>query len=216
MEKLLFTPFSSLNIKAIIFDLGGVILDIDYTKTLEEFKKLGIDVEKEQLVLAANNEMLNLFDCGLISPEKFREHIHNYANKPLHDYQVDNAWNALLLDWNIDRLKLLDNLRKDYSVYLLSNTSIIHSNFYNERLRKLTQGRDLRAYFDKVYYSYELGIRKPDPAIFMRVIDENNLDPQQTLFIDDTAEHVESAKKLGLNSYLIKPKQGETILELFE
>ncbi len=215
MSRLCFIPYNQVNIKNIIFDLGGVVLDIDYQKTLDEFKKLGVHNLEDTFTLSSQVELFNQLDCGLISPEDFRNELRNHLNKNLSDSEIDNAWNALLLEWNPERIKLLENLRNDYRIYLLSNTNIIHSKIYNEQLMSLSGGKNLKNYFDKVYYSYEVGLRKPNPEIFKIVLDENGLSSENTLFIDDTLEHIESARKIGLMSYHIKPKEGETILDLF-
>ncbi|MGE0078560.1 MAG: HAD family hydrolase [Bacteroidales bacterium] len=216
MSKILFQPYSQANIKNIIFDLGGVVLDIEYKKTLDAFKKLGVDNLENIFTLSSQVELFNKLDCGLISPSEFRNELRNHIKQDLSDEAIDNAWNALLLDWNKDRLHLLEKLKNHYQVYLLSNTNIIHSNIYNAWLAKIANGKNLKDYFDKVYYSYEVGLRKPNPKIFNLVLQENGLIAEETLFIDDTLEHIESAKKLRLQTYNIKPKEGETITDLFK
>lgn len=205
-----------MNIKNIIFDLGGVVLDIDYKKTEEEFKKLGVHNLESVFTLTAQVELFNNFDCGLITPADFRNSLRTYLNMNLSDSEIDIAWNALLLEWNMERMNLLDDLRKNYRIFLLSNTNIIHSRIYNDKLIKLTGGRDLKSYFEKVYYSYEVGLRKPNSAIFNLVLSENGLNLSETLFIDDTLEHINSARELGLLTYNIKPAQGETMLDIFK
>jgi putative hydrolase of the HAD superfamily len=110
-----------------------VVLDIDYQKTLDEFKKLGVHNLEDTFTLSSQVELFNQLDCGLISPEDFRNELRNHLNKNLSDSEIDNAWNALLLEWNPERIKLLENLRNDYRIYLLSNTNIIHSKIYNEQ-----------------------------------------------------------------------------------
>jgi glucose-1-phosphatase len=153
MRTITFIPYNNLNIKNIIFDLGGVILDIDYKKTLDEFKNLGFENIESIFTQPSQVELFNKFDCGLISAQEFRDEIRKRLNSDLSDKQIDNAWNALLLSWNLNRLNLLDELKKYYHVFLLSNTSIIHSDLYNKQLVELTGGRNLKAFFEKVYYS---------------------------------------------------------------
>lgn len=216
MRTITFIPYNNLNIKNIIFDLGGVILDIEFKKTLEEFKKLGFEDIESIFTQPSQVELFNTFDCGLITAQAFRDEIRKRLNTDLSDIQIDKAWNALLLSWDLRRLNLIDELRKHYRVFLLSNTSIIHSDLYNKQLIELSGGKNLKAFFEKVYYSYELGLRKPNPEIFQLVLNENNFDPTETLFIDDTQEHIESASKLGILTYHLKPSEGETILQLFK
>lgn len=216
MQSISFYPYNNLNIKSIIFDLGGVILDIDSRLTVDAFRQLGANNPESMFTNAEQVQLLNNFDCGLVTPQEFRDEVRRVLGLRVIDSQIDEAWNALLLSWDLNRLKLIDELRKEYRVFLLSNTSVIHSDLYNTQLIELTGGRNLKAFFEKVYYSYEVGLRKPSPAIFEMVINENNLVPSETLFIDDTLEHIKSAELLGLNTYHIKPSNGETILQLFK
>jgi len=215
MPQLTFKPYKHLNIRNIIFDLGGVILDIDYQKTLNEFKKLGINNLENLFTQTSQTELFNKLDCGLISEDDFRATLKQHINIPLSNADIDFAWNALLLEWNIERLTLLENLMPNYKIFLLSNTNIIHSKIYNQKLMNLTNGKDLKHFFHKVYYSYEIGLRKPNPEIFKLVLTENNLLPNETLFIDDTLEHINAARALAINCYNINPKAGETVLDLF-
>lgn len=216
MQSISFYPYNNLNIKSIIFDLGGVILDIDSRRTVDAFGQLGANNPESIFKNAEQVQLLNNFDCGLVTPQEFRDEVRRIFNLSIADSEIDGAWNALLLSWDLNRLSLIDELRKEYRVFLLSNTSVIHSDLYNKQLVELSSGRSLKAFFDKVYYSYEIGLRKPNPAIFEMVINENNLVPNETLFIDDTLEHVKSAESLGLITYHIKPSNGETVLQLFK
>ena len=216
MPKMLFVPYSQRIIKNIIFDLGGVVLDIEYKRTLDEFKTLGAESLESIFTLTSQVELFNRLDCGLVSPNEFRDELRRSLKLNASDAEVDHAWNSLLLNWNPQRLQLLEKLRRHYRIFLLSNTNIIHSNLYNEWLMDISGGRNLQDYFDKVYYSYEVGLRKPNPEIFRLVLQENGLKESETLFIDDTLEHIVSAKKLGLLTYQIKPREGETIMELFQ
>ncbi|MDI3527421.1 MAG: glucose-phosphatase [Tenuifilum sp.] len=187
-----------LKAKNIIFDLGGVVLDIDYKLTLNEFNRLGININ-DYSILTGKNEIFNQFDCGLVSPSEFRKQICGLFNISVDAETFDLAWNKLLLEWDFERLKFIERLRDDYKIFLLSNTNAIHFEHYNKELAKKT-GKELKDYFDKLYLSFELGMRKPQPEIFQRVLDENRIDPKETLFIDDTLEHIAAAKKLGINA----------------
>ncbi len=197
-----FKVIDELTINNIILDLGGVVLDIDYTLTLAAFKCLGIKIV-EVSTLTGQNEFFNQFDCGLISPELFRQKFNQLFHSNLSQREFDEAWNALLLDWDVERLNLIEELRKKHRVFLLSNTNSIHFNHYNQMLYKKT-GRELKDYFHKAYLSFELGMRKPQPEIFQRLIIENNLNPFETIFIDDTKEHINAAHKLGIQAFLLK------------
>lgn len=187
-----------MKIQNIIFDLGGVVLDIDYNLTLTKLKQLGIYLPSH-IALTGEDEIFNLFDCGLISPKEFRERVYKTFKVSIPDHEFDEAWNNLLLNWDVNRLNLIEQLGRHCRVFLLSNTNSIHYEYYNKRLIELT-GKGLKDYFYKAYLSFEVGLRKPQPEIFKLVMDENGLNPAHTLFIDDTQEHVKAAKGLGINA----------------
>lgn len=215
MEKLIFQPFRDLDLKNIIFDLGGVILNIDYRLTIDAFIRLGFnDFE----LAFSQAQQLNLFDNldkGLITPNEFREGLRTLAPIELSDQQIDDAWNAMLLDFPNQRLHLLDCLKTQYNTFLLSNTNAIHFEEYNKILDKNFSLKNLSKYFLKEYYSHFIHMRKPNAEVFQLIINENNLKPHQTLFIDDSIQHVEGAKKLGIFAYHLNIPKGESIDKLF-
>ncbi|MEW5845435.1 MAG: HAD family phosphatase [Bacteroidota bacterium] len=196
------SELDNLNISNIILDLGGVVLDIDYSLTLKAFGEFGIRLS-DHSTFTGSNELFNQFDCGLIGPDTFWESFNLMFGVSLNPKDFDRAWNALLLDWDLERLKLIELLRKNYRLFLLSNTNIIHFEHYNQILIE-KYGKALKDLFHKAYLSFEMGIRKPQAEIFQRLIDENELVPSETLFIDDTFEHVAAAKKLGILTIHLK------------
>ena len=135
----------------------------------------------------------------------------NFSNV-INNNDIDNAWNAMLLDFPKERLILLAELKKDYRLFLLSNTNEIHINTISKILENNYGFKDLSHLFEKIYYSYKIGLRKPDIKIFQHVLNENGLIPEETLFIDDCATHIDGAKSLGINAYLLKDQ--ETILDI--
>mgnify|MGYP000642787851 CR=1 FL=1 len=185
-------------IRNIILDLGGVVLDIDYNLTLKAFEKHGLKLN-DHTTFTGSNELFNQFDCGLVNPDTFRKEFNQLFGVNFKTQEFDNAWNALLLSWDAERLSFIEQLKKDYRVYLLSNTNVIHFNHYNQLLVEET-GKELKEFFHKVYLSFEMGIRKPQVEIFQRLIEENELVPSETLFVDDTFEHVAAAQKLGIQA----------------
>ncbi len=186
------------SINSIILDLGGVVLDIDYSLTLKAFREFGVSLP-DHTPFTGCNELFNLFDCGQITPVEFRQNFNQTFGVVLNPEQFDKAWNALLLDWDLERLALIEQLRSSYQVFLLSNTNAIHFEHYNQLLVQRT-GKGLRDYFHRAYFSFEMGLRKPQAEIFRRVIGDNGLTPAQTLFVDDTLEHVRAAQSLGINA----------------
>lgn len=200
--------------KNIIFDLGAVILNIDHSLTVNEFEELGIKNAGKLLAEAKQKQLINLFDKGLISAADFRNELRKYSHFHLDDYKIDEAWNAMLLDLPPARLQLLENLKTNSRTFLLSNTNEIHINAFHNYLLKEYGIADLSAYFEKTYLSFQLGMRKPDADIFRLILEENKLNPSETLFIDDTKEHIEGAEKLGIKTYWLDVSK-ESIADLF-
>lgn len=216
MQKIIFKPCRHLNIKNIIFDLGGVIINIDYHLTIDAFKKIGFDDFDSVFSQAQQLGVFDLLDKGLVSHEDFRSYIRNISGKPLTNNQIDGAWNAMLLDFPIKRLKLLESIKQQYRTFLLSNTNQIHCDVYTKDLQNTYGVKDLSHFFEKVYLSHEIHMRKPDSEAFMLILNENNLKPEETLFIDDTEQHIEGAKKVGIITHYLRLKDGEAIENLFE
>ncbi len=215
MPKPIFTPFAHRNAKHIIFDLGGVILNIDYHLTINAFKALGFENFDNLFTQAQQIGLFDQLDQGLISPTGFRNGIRQLTPIPITDSAIDNAWNAMLLDFPTKRLELLGKIRKHYQTFLLSNTNAIHLESYNQIL-KTTFGLDnLSSFFNKEYYSHLIHLRKPNAEAFELILKENQLIPQETIFIDDSIQHVEGAKKLGILAYHLNIPKGESIELLF-
>ena len=191
-------------IKNIIFDLGGVILNIDYKRPQEEFKKLGIK-DVETLYSKQNQvELFDLLETGKISEKEFVQKIKKSSDLEISDSEIITAWNSILLEFPLRRLQILQQLQLHYNIYLLSNTNEIHEKAFNEMLKIQCGYPSLALFFDRVYLSHRVGLRKPDPKIFELVINENNLKIEETLFMDDSLQHIESASKLGLKTIHIK------------
>jgi len=196
-------------IKHIIFDLGGVILNIDYKRPIEAFKKLGIQ-DVEGLYSKQNQvELFDLLETGKIDEAEFVKQIQQKSNVELSHLDIITAWNSILLDFPLRRLQILQQLQLHYSIFLLSNTNEIHEKAFNDLLKTTCGYPNLGVFFDKVYLSHRVGLRKPNPAIFQLVLDENNLDPKETLFIDDSPQHIEAAKLLHIHT--IHMKDGMTM-----
>lgn len=216
MQKITFLPYRHLNIKNIIFDLGGVILNIDYHLTIDAFKRMGFDNFDEIFTQAKQTGIFDKLDKGLISPEDFRNGVRELSGKPFSDQQIDEAWNAMLLDFPVHRLELLKKIHTQYRTYLLSNTNQIHIEVYNQILHKTFGVKDLSPFFEKEYYSHVIHMRKPHAEVYQFILNSNGLKPEETLFIDDTEQHIIGAKEVGINTYHLKIKEGEAIENLFK
>jgi putative hydrolase of the HAD superfamily len=203
------------NIEAIIFDLGGVILNLRYENTIEAFTQLcGRDVSQ----LYSQQKQSPIFDeieTGKISPKEFRLGLRNILNihhLDISDEQLDFAWNAMLLDIPKERLEFLQKIGKQKRIFLLSNTNEIHKKAFDENLYNEHQMKSLDHLFEKAYYSHLVMDRKPNPSIFEYVLTQNNLKPETTLFIDDSHQHIVGASRVGVQT--IHLKSPVTILDL--
>ena len=199
-------------IKNIIFDLGGVILNLDYTKTDKEFHRLGLNNFSKLYSKKKQSKIFDDFEKGRFSAEKFIFLIKQSENLKVKDSDFINAWNAMLLEIPKERMEFIKRLKKDYNIYLLSNTNEIHIKKFEADLRKNNWLRDFQDCFDQVYYSSNMGMRKPDYDCFNKVLEDHNLKAHETLFIDDSVQHIEGAKKVGINAYLLNKE--DSILRL--
>jgi len=191
-------------IKNLIFDLGGVILDLSVEDTITAFSKLsGIDKNKAKEIFIASPEF-NAYEKGLISDDDFRSFIRETYQVKATDAQIDHCWNAMLLGLPIEKLQLLKTLKNTYQVFLLSNTNDIHLRYINNIiLKNLTGETSLDGYFHKAYYSQLMKKRKPEPEIFQQVLEESNLRADETLFLDDNPHNIEGAKSVGLRTVYV-------------
>lgn len=203
-------------IKNIIFDYGNVIFDIDFKIAQASFQKLGITETEKFFAHKAHNQLFDDFETGSISPSEFRAGIRNAAGKPeLTDLEIDNAWNSLLIGTIQENHDLLLKLKEKYRTFLLSNNNEIHYDWIINYLKTTFKINNYDDYFEKAYFSQQMKLRKPNTNIFEQVLKDNNLNPAETLFIDDSPQHIEGAKKLGINTLLMteKPAQLEQFLK---
>ena len=200
-------------IRNVIFDLGGVLLNIDPKKTIEAFGKLGM----EQLVgdkgLSYDHEIFYLMEQGIITSDEFRKGVLELLPKQVSFQEIDSAWTAMLLDFPAIRVELLKNLRKDFKIYLFSNTNAIHVEKFHSIFRK-QHGFEVSTLFDKDYYSNEIGYRKPSPKSYQEIIRLSGINPKESLFIDDSFPNVESAIASGLKGFWLEP--GQKVEEIFQ
>jgi HAD superfamily hydrolase (TIGR01509 family) len=201
--------------KNIIFDFGGVILTIDYLKTIASFQKLGIPDFEEQYSKMKQSNLFDEFETGKISSAEFRDRIRSISSLPLSDRQINYAWNSILIDFPKENLEILERLKKSYRIFLLSNTNEIHEHAFKALIQKKFGRNVLNETFEHVYLSHHLHLRKPDPAIYNFVLKENNLEAGETLFVDDSIQHIEGAAKVGLQTfYFEKGKRLSDIVDL--
>jgi putative hydrolase of the HAD superfamily len=191
--------------KAVIFDFGNVIINIEFQRIYETFAKLTSKpiayIEKR----ITEEQIFRRYESGQFTDEEFREIIRQTLCFALSDKEVDTAWNAILLDIPTERIDLINNIRKKYPVYLLSNTNNIHISASNNYLNEAHGIKNLDVLFDKLYLSYEMGLWKPDTEIYYEVLRSINLEPNQVIFFDDNLQNIESAKAIGMQTVLVEP-----------
>ena len=188
------------NIKNIVFDLGGVLIDLDFKSAINGLQKAGFTNVKEQLQAFDNEGIFQKFELGEISADEFRASIRENSNVSLTDEEVDALWNLMLLEIPREKLELILDLRSKYMVYLLSNTNSIHwdyvcKNAFNYR------GFRVNDYFEKTFLSFEMHLAKPDKAIFEKLLYDANLLPEETLFIDDLEANCKAAAEAGIHAH---------------
>ncbi len=202
-------------IKNIIFDLGGVIMNIDFKKTENAFAELGFADFKQYMTQFHITPFFEDYETGKIDDAAFVKGIQEIAGRPLTEAQIVGAWNALLLDFPPARLQLLEKIKNDYRIFLLSNTNSLHYQAFQQTLEGQI-GKKLENIFEKAYYSHTAHLRKPHAAIYQLVLDENQLHPTETLFIDDTASNFSGAEELGIQTLHLKPPMQITEIPLFQ
>ena len=200
--------------KNIIFDLGGVLLDIDFQKTIDAFKKLGIENFEEMFSQINADELFEKLETGSITEADFYSAIKSRTKTNISNAEIDGAWNALILKFRTESLQYLETLSKSYKLFLLSNTNIIHLQYFKQLFTEQTGKPLLDAYFIKAWYSNEVGLRKPGSEIFEFVLQEENLKAEETLFIDDTLSNIETAQKMGFKTHHLLPTQKIELIKI--
>lgn len=201
-------------VKNIIFDLGGVFVGIDYSKTQQAFTRLEVQDFHTYYTQYHASDLFEALETGKLEAEEFYNHFRNHLNTTLRDEQIEEAWNALIGSFYPDRLAWLDSIRHRYKVFLLSNTNVIHYEALMKIYREQTGKDDFDDYFIKAYYSHRIGLRKPYAEAYEHVLKEQGLVAAETLFIDDTLPNIEGARNAGLQTLHLLPGASLTGLGL--
>lgn len=197
---MLFQEKDLLGIKNIIFDLGGVLLNLDFDKTIEAFENLGAIGFREIYSKNKQNELFDLMDKGLISNEDFIEGLRQLGQLQGSDVAIEMAWNAMLLNFPEHKYDYLKSLKAEgYRLFLLSNTNSIHQKVFEANFIQYFQ-HPIQDLFEKTYYSHHLHLRKPNKDIFEYVLNDKALNIEETIFIDDTEQHVRGAESAGIRA----------------
>ena len=203
-------------IKNIVFDLGAVLIDIDFNKVAVSFKQLGFSNFEQHYSQLQANELFQQLEKGEISDVDFYTAIQQQIDIPLSHTQIQNAWNSILLDFRIESMQLLASLKNKYRLFLLSNTNAIHLEEINAILFQQTNNSSLDSYFEKAYYSHIVGLRKPSKEIFSHVLENANIVANETLFIDDSFPNIDTANQMGFKTYLLLPGEKIEHIELLK
>jgi len=191
-------------IKNIIFDLGGVILEINYKLTSQAFKNLGCENFDELYSQQKQSGLFDEFETGKLSPQAFVNELLRVLPKGISPKQAIDAWNAMLIRLPQERLEKLAEHQQNYRTFLLSNTNAIHEEAFTRLIQKENKIPSFASYFEQVYYSHLIGLRKPHPEVFDFVLEQNGLLPSETLFIDDSPQHLLGAERVGIRTVLWK------------
>lgn len=185
--------------KAIIFDLGGVLLNIDFKLSEKAFAELGITDFSSFFNQFHSNDLFRRLETGM-DDQLFYDDLRAATGLPLSDEQIKDAWNALLLDFRPESVAVLPQLREKYNLYLLSNTNEIHLQEFQRRYEAWRPGQVFDDLFDAAYYSHRIGHRKPNASAFEYVLEKHGLNATETIFIDDSINNIEAAQQLGLQT----------------
>lgn len=185
-------------IDLVVFDLGGVIINLDYQRTEDAFVALGLTDFKQIYSQLAQTDLFDLFETGKVSPFHFINRLLDQLPKGCNGNQVVHAWNAMILDFPKERLDWLIKLKDKKRIALLSNTNELHETAVRFSLQKAVGHQRLEDYFHNTYLSHRIQLRKPHPETFLHICELENVQPERALFIDDSIQHVEGALKAGL------------------
>jgi len=187
------------NIKNILFDLGGVILDIDVQATLKGFYELGFPADLMQFPYSMTTDLFFKYETGKLDTDAFRNAIRKKTGVEMSDQAFNEAWNAMLVRIPPERTDLLKRLSERYSLYMLSNTSSLHVEVF-ENMYLEAAGLSMHEVFTKIYYSHEIGWHKPDHEAWEHVIDDAGIRPEETLFLDDNIHNIKASQELGFQA----------------
>lgn len=200
-------------IKNIIFDMGGVLIDLDRDKCIAEFRKIGFPQADDLLGNYGQKGIFKGLEIGIVTPQELYDYINKEVGHYISPEVINKAWDTFLVGLPVYRLEMLRSLRKDYKVFMLSNTNPVIMP-YIEKTYFTQEGLTINDYFDRLFLSYEMGMMKPDRKIFEATLKIADIKASETLFIDDAEANIETALALGFKTYLTSP--GEDFRHIFK
>ena len=198
----------------IIFDLGGVLINLNFDRTTNAFKELGFPNFENMFSQFKADQLFEKLEKGQIDAEDFLTVLQKVGKPGITNEQIEIAWNSMLLDFREESLTFLSELSKTCNLFLLSNTNAIHYDAFNQILKAQSGKDSLEPFFKKTYYSHHIGLRKPNKDIFDFVLNDAALTAAETLFIDDTSSNIETAQKMGFQTHLLLPGERIEMLNL--
>ncbi len=193
-----------MDIEAVIFDFGGVILDVDYEATARAMRELLGEDAHVTFTQTQQSAIFDQLETGQISAESFYKRLMAASQRRVSREEIDEAWNAILGETRQERIDFLRRVATRRRIFLLSNTNSIHKAEFDRRLLPFLQGQSFDSIFEKAYYSHLMGLRKPHPIIYRYILDRHGLNAERTLFIDDSEANLRGAREAGLQTYLLR------------
>ena len=194
-------------IKNLIFDFGGVIIDIEPIRVGQAFLDMGVkNIEKVHELAVSRGLYLNL-EKGLITPAEFRDGLREASGLKLTDDRIDSAWNSMIVNFPKSRFNLIKQLKENYNVYLLSNTNEIHFNYFDQYAINHLGVKCLDDFFTRCFYSHKMKMRKPELEIYTKMMETVNINPSESLYIDDIEENILAGRELGFYGIVHNPKE---------
>ena len=191
------------SVKNIIFDFGNVLLDLDLPSIERHFRQFFGEQYETAREKLRRSHVFELYETGGLSTEEFVDILRFSADPPLSAEQVVAAWNSIFIGMPKHRFDLLLRLRQEYKVFLLSNINDLHAAWIDEYMVREHGIPDFQArYFDAVYYSHLIRLRKPDREIYEYVLADAELVPEETIFFDDLPVNIEAARQAGIRGVL--------------
>lgn len=191
------TNFTAL--KNILFDVGGVILDLNINATLEAFYNMGFPADLLKYPENYNTDIFHRYETGKVSTGEFRDSIRKSTGVKFEDSVFDDAWRAMLINIPGERIELMKKLKSKFDLYILSNTSALHTPVF-ENLFQQNGTISMKELFKECFYSHEIGYNKPDEEAFKYVLKKAKIEAGETLFLDDNIQNIKAAKSMGFNA----------------
>ena len=200
-------------IRNLIFDFGGVIVDLDFSRTVNAFRAAGLFDIEERLSTIKQDKIFFQYEVGALSTKSFRKKLRKHLTPSLFDKDIDYMWNEMLVGIPPYKLDLLLDLKEKYNLYLLSNTNELHWEYAQNSLFNY-KGHTWDDFFKKVYLSFQMHLDKPSPEIYQAMIKDAGIKPEESLFLDDIELNCDGARQVGLNAVLYRI--GDDLREYFE